>query len=146
MAEKPALGYPNATLDAIGGEAGVERLVDRFYLIMDSAEYAHHIRSMHPTDLSLAREKLTTFLVGWMGGARHYTEKFGGISLPGAHAHFVINETDRDAWLNCMKDALIEQGHNKEVIEYLLRQLAMPAQRIVEASAAYAASRASFKK
>ena len=142
MAEKPALGHQNATLEAVGGESGVERLVERFYLIMDSADYAHHIRSMHPADLTLAREKLTTFLIGWMGGPRRYAKKFGDISLPGAHAHFAINEVDRDAWLKCMQDALLEQGHDKNVSEYLLRQLAMPAQRIVEASAAYAASRA----
>ncbi len=142
MAEKQVFGQQNATLKAMGGEAGIERLVDRFYLIMDSVDYARHIRSMHPEDLSLAREKLTTFLVGWMGGPRRYVRKFGSISIPGSHAHFVITEADRDAWLKCMQDALLKQGHEKEVSEYLLRQLAMPAQRIVEASAAYAASRA----
>lgn len=141
MVEKQPLGQQNATLEAVGGETGVERLVDQFYLIMDSADYAQHIRAMHAADLTLAREKLTTFLVGWMGGPRRYSEKFGGISIPGAHAHFVITENDREAWLRCMNEALIEQGHHKEVREYLLRQLAVPAQRIVEASAAYAASR-----
>lgn len=142
MAEKQTLGYHNSTLQAVGGEAGVEKLVDSFYSIMESADYAKHIRSMHPADLSLAREKLITFLVGWMGGPRRYAEKFGGISIPGAHAHLVIVEEDRDAWLHCMQDALLEQGHDAEVSEYLLRQLSMPAQRIVEASAAYAASKA----
>ncbi len=142
MAEKPPLGYQNSTLEAVGGEAGVERLVESFYRFMDTADYAQHIRAMHPADLTLASDKLTTFLVGWMGGPRRYAEKFGGISIPGAHAHMAINEDDRDAWLHCMQDALAEQGHNKEVSEYLLHQLSMPAQRIVEASAAYAASRA----
>lgn len=138
MAEKQSLGQRDATLIAVGGEAGVEKLVERFYRYMDEANYAQHIRAMHPADLSLAREKLTTFLVGWMGGPRRYAEKFGGISIPGAHAHFVINEADRDAWLHCMQDALIEQNIDSEVSAYLLRQLSVPAQRIVEASAAYA--------
>lgn len=145
MTEKQTPGYQNATLEAVGGEVGVKHLVDQFYLVMDNAEHASHIRSMHPADLTLAREKLTTFLTGWMGGPRRYAEKYGGISLPGAHAHFAINEVDRDAWLKCMQDALLAQGHDKEISEYLLRQLAMPAQRIVEASAAYAGSKASFK-
>lgn len=142
MAEKQAFGHQDATLEAVGGEAGVERLVDCFYLIMDNSEYARHIRSMHPADLGLAREKLTVFLIGWMGGPRRYAETFGGLSLPGAHAHITINEADRDAWLKCMQDALIEQEQDKDLSEYLLRQLAVPAQRIVEASASYAASRA----
>jgi len=138
MAEKQNLGQQDTTLNAVGGEAAVEKLVDSFYRYMDEADYAQHIRAMHPADLTLAREKLTTFLVGWMGGPRRYAEKFGGISIPGAHAHFVINETDRDAWLHCMQDALVERNIDPEVSEYLLRQLGVPAQRIVEASAAYA--------
>jgi len=141
MAEKQRLGQQDTTLNAIGGEDGVKKLVERFYRYMDEADYARHIRAMHPADLTLAREKLTTFLIGWMGGPQHYAEKFGGISIPGAHAHFVINETDRDAWLHCMQDALIEQGTDPQVSEYLLRQLGVPAQRIVEASAAYAKHR-----
>jgi len=141
MAEKPPLGYQNTTLQAVGGEDGVTRLVERFYEVMDSADYARHIRAMHPADLNMARDKLTTFLVGWMGGPRRYSEKFGGISIPGAHAHFIINEADRDAWLACMQQALEDQGYDQDVSQYLLRQLAVPAQRIVEASAAYASSR-----
>ncbi|MCK5920207.1 MAG: group II truncated hemoglobin [Methylococcales bacterium] len=143
MTNTGRLGYQNSTLEAVGGEHGLAQLVDAFYAIMDSADYARDIRAMHPQDLSLAKEKLTTFLTGWMGGPQRYAEKFGRMSIPGAHAHFVIKEPHRDAWLNCMNEALIQKSIPDDVREYLIAQLSMPAQRIVEASAAYAKSRAS---
>lgn len=141
MSNTGRLGYQNNTLEAIGGEAGLKLLVDKFYFFMDTAEYAQAIRAMHPKDLSLARDKLTTFLTGWMGGPMRYGEKFGGISIPGAHAHFVIKDEHRDAWLRCMDDALIDRQVAQDVRQYLIAQLSVPAQRIVEASAAYAKTR-----
>jgi hemoglobin len=94
--------------DALGGEDGVRRLVDRFYDLMDELPEARAIRAMHDDDLTMIRDKLTTFLVGWLGGPRRYAERFGRVSIPAAHRPFPIGPAERDAWLVCMEKALEE--------------------------------------
>ena len=50
-----AFGDGDASLQAMGGEAGVGRLVDTFFDNMERLPEARTIRDMHP-DLELARE------------------------------------------------------------------------------------------
>lgn len=91
---------------ALGGEAGVRQLVDRFYDEMDARPEARGIRAMHAADLATARDKLTWFLVGWSGGPPLYTERFGHPRLRARHVRFAIGESERDQWLGCMNAAL----------------------------------------
>ena len=44
--------------DRLGGETGVQRLVNLFYDHMDGSARAKHIRSLHQSDLSDSRQKL----------------------------------------------------------------------------------------
>lgn len=92
--------------EAIGGEAGVRALVDRFYDLMDTAPEAAHVRALHATSLKASREKLFLFLSGWTGGPQTYTERFGHPRLRMRHFPFAIAERERDEWLWCMDRAL----------------------------------------
>lgn len=121
-------GVGDSTLRALGGEAAVVTLVERFYAAMSRLPEAQRIRAMHPDDLTLSQEKLATFLIGWMGGPRRYRERFGPISIPAAHRHLDIGPEERDAWLVCMATALEEQGIDDELKAYLLAQLRHPAE------------------
>ena len=51
-------------------------------------------------------EKLSVFLIGWMGGPQKYNKRFGRIIIPAAHQPFDIGEAERDQWLLCMRKAL----------------------------------------
>ncbi len=138
MQEKPksAYGAGDATFQAAGGEAGIRQLVDAFYDAMDAEPAYEKIRSMHATDLEVARDKLSRFLCGWMGGPRRYSEKYGKISIPGVHAHLRVTEVERDQWLSCMTQALAEQDYPADLVSYLRRELAVPAERIRQHSMA----------
>ena len=103
----------------LGGEAGVARLVDRFYDVMDTAPEAEGIRALHPTSLDESREKLRLFLIGWSGGPPAYVQRFGPPMLRARHLPFPIGAEERDAWLWCMDRALEEQDLSGEVLEYL---------------------------
>lgn len=92
----------------IGGEDGIQRLVMRFYGLMDELPEAHTIRALHPPDLSNARERLFMFLSGWLGGPQLYAERFGHPRLRQKHHSFPIGEAERDAWMLCMTRALDE--------------------------------------
>ncbi len=93
----------------LGGEAGVRKLVARFYQLMDSLTEAQTIRALHPNSLAGSEQKLFMFLSGWLGGPPLFVEAYGHPRLRGRHLPFAIDESARDAWMLCMRRALGEQ-------------------------------------
>lgn len=134
MADVPLYGFSDTSFQAAGGMEGIRQLVDDFYDEMDQLPEAAIIRQMHRPDLTESRDKLTLFLCGWMGGPRHYQEKYGSINIPRSHAHLPIGEAERDAWLLCMERAIAKQNYTPEFATYLLAQLRIPAERIFATS------------
>jgi hemoglobin len=120
----------------VAGElAGIIKLVDEFYLNMDTLPEAQTIRNMHPADLAGSRKKLTYFLCGWLGGPRLFQEHYGPISIPGAHKRFPIGYEERDAWLLCMQRAITVQPYSDQFKDYLLAALSIPAERVRQVNA-----------
>lgn len=74
----------------IGGEAGVRRLVHRFYRLMDELPEAYGIRKLHPANLSTSEQK------------------HGPVFLRRRHLPFAIAGAERDQWMLCMRLALDE--------------------------------------
>lgn len=99
---------PKTQYELLGGEAGVRKLVDRFYDLMDTLPEAETIRNLHPQDLSGSQDKLFKFLSGWLGGPPLYIQEYGHPRLRGRHLPFAIGINERDAWLRCMDQALDE--------------------------------------
>jgi hemoglobin len=130
----PTYGTDDASYQAAGGIDGLRRLVDDFYRLMDELPDAVGLRRMHPQDLSASRDKLACFLSGWLGGPRLYSERYGSIAIPSFHAQWPIDESHGAQWLDCMARAIALQPWPVDFAEYLLRQLRVPAERIVQAS------------
>jgi hemoglobin len=116
---------PDNTADTpyalLGADAGVRRLVDRFYDLMDAVPEYHGIRKLHPQDLSTSREKLYLFLSGWLGGPPLYMEKYGHPMLRARHLPFPIGISERDAWLACMLQAMEDTGVEEQLRTALLK-------------------------
>jgi hemoglobin len=113
-------GQPQITFyEAVGGEAGLRRLVDRFYEVMDTDARAAGIRAMHQPDLSEASRKLFMFLSGWMGGPPLYIEQYGHPRLRARHLPFPIGEPERDQWIYCMVRAMHDVGLSEDVMRQL---------------------------
>ena len=129
--QQPLYGIKDASYQAAGGIDGIRKLVNDFYRIMDSWAPAQAIRAMHPQDLGISSDKLACFLSGWLGGPKLFQERYGSISIPMFHRSWPIGEDERDAWLGCMAQAIELQPYAPEFKEYLLRQLRVPAERIV---------------
>jgi hemoglobin len=127
MTEKTVYGIGDSTFQAAGGEAGIQALVEEFYLQMSTLESAKTIKAMHKEDLTLTKDKLFRFLCGWMGGPKLFQEKYGSIVIPMAHNHLDIGTTEIDAWLECMQKALQKQPYSEELQVYLLNRLSIPA-------------------
>lgn len=126
-------GVGDASFQAAGGEAGIERLVADFYEVMEESQAAACVRRLYPPDLNESRERLAAFLCGWLGGPRRYAEKFGSISIPQFHMRWTVGASERDAWLQCMAEAIARQHYSGDFSSYLLAQLQVPAERILQA-------------
>jgi hemoglobin len=107
--------------EQIGGKAGLRRLIDRFYDLMDTVPEYYGIRKLHPQDLAGSRDKLFMFLSGWLGGPGLYVEKYGHPMLRARHLPFAIGIAERDAWLACMLQAMEDVGIEPTLREALLK-------------------------
>ncbi|GLS15239.1 group II truncated hemoglobin [Hydrogenophaga electricum] len=101
---------PATPFEWIGGEPAVQRLVDRFYDLMDIEPGYRELRAAHGSTLNDARQKLFWFLCGWLGGPSHYEDRFGHPRLRMRHMPFQIGILERDQWLACMDQAMGETG------------------------------------
>ena len=101
--------------ERIGGADAVRALVDHFYDLMDLEPSYADLRRVHGNDLANARNKLTWFLSGWLGGPDLYIERFGHPRLRARHLPFSIGVRERDQWMECMNQAMIEQGVDEDL-------------------------------
>jgi hemoglobin len=107
--------------DAIGGDAKVRELVERFYDLMELEPEFARLRAVHGSSLVSAREKLYQFLSGWLGGPPLYTDRYGHPMLRARHLPFSISDVERDQWMACMMQAMEEVGLPVELREALGR-------------------------
>ena len=100
-------------------ESGIRGLVNEFYRIMDSSPKYSELRSMHSSDLNGISDKLSDYLIGWMGGPQLYLQKYGSVCMTGPHQGFNIGSKERDAWVSCMYEAMNSIGLDDEVKDML---------------------------
>jgi hemoglobin len=118
----------------MGGPEGVRTLVDLFYDAMETRPEALTVLLMHP-DIPLAREKLTVFLIGWLGGPKNYSKRWGPIRIPAAHSHLPITQADHDGWLVCMDESIEAMEVEETFKAYFKREIRVPAGRVLSKSA-----------
>jgi len=109
----------NTHYERLGGEKVVRELVDRFYDLMDSRTDTHELRNIHAPDLTDARNKLFMFLSGWLGGPSLYIEKYGHPRLRQRHMPFSIGELERDQWMLCINQAMLDMQLDSALIDEL---------------------------
>jgi hemoglobin len=107
----------------IGGQITVDRLVDRFYDLMDTLPEAKVIRDLHPQDLGTIRTVLKKYLAQWLGGPGTYSEERGHPRLRARHLPFSIGDQERDAWMLCMRRAMVDVVTEEGVREEILHKL-----------------------
>ena len=121
------LGPDYTPFEAIGGEDKIRALVEDFYDAMSDHEPA--LAKLHPCDPDgrvdqNSRDRFALFLVGWLGGPQHYTERHGHPRLRMRHAAWQIGERERDAWLTHMLAALAQlelpDSEREQLRDYLV--------------------------
>ena len=117
--------------ETLGGEAGVQRLVHRFYELMDELPEAHTVRQMHPESLAGSAQSLFEFLSGWFGGPSLFIAKKGHPRLRMRHAPYAVGPVVRDEWMLCMTQALTEQVTDAAFRNTLINTFAQMANHLI---------------
>jgi hemoglobin len=117
--------------EALGGEAGIKRLVHRFYELMDELPEAYGVRQMHPASLEGSGQSLFEFLSGWFGGPQLYMEKKGHPRLRMRHAPYAVSQVMRDEWMHCMTQAINEQVADTNFRTWLIDTFAQMADHMI---------------
>lgn len=115
------MSHQKTTYELIGGAEKLRELVDRFYDLMALEPSYAGIRAMHPQDLNISGDKLFMFLSGWTGGPDLFVEKYGHPRLKARHLPFPIGISERDQWLQCMRQAMKDVGITGLLFERLMQ-------------------------
>lgn len=87
----------------VGGEKPFFRLAEEFY---KGVEASPILRPMYPQELTEPKRKLALFLIQRTGGNQTYSEERGHPRMRGRHLPFKIGQSQRDAWMQIMTQAL----------------------------------------
>ncbi len=117
-------------IDTVGGEAGLGKLVNDFYDLIETIPQGATIKKLHLRGHGLAhvREEQFNFMSGFLGGRRYYEEKHGHMDLRRMHAHVPISTTDANDWLHCMDRALAMNdldGPDIDRLRMILRRICL---------------------
>jgi hemoglobin len=121
----PLFDSEHTPFDAIGGEAPVRALVERFYDAMDEQE--PRLAALHPLEdgkvSRASRDRFGLFLIGWLGGPQDYAHEYGHPRLRLRHGDVPVTSAMRDAWLRCMRLALAHDSIDATMRAYLDEKL-----------------------
>lgn len=117
--------------ERIGGEAGVRRLVESFYDLVETEPEGEPLRVMHNegNGLAHARQAQFMFLSGFLGGPQLYVEQFRHSNVKQMHEHLAIGEVEARSWLSCMEKALARTT-DEETAAVIMKTFARVAQAL----------------
>ncbi len=121
-----SLENPTSPYDSLGGQDVVCRLVTAFYSHMADDEVPlarlHRLDERGRIDAD-TEARFADFLIEWLGGPRLYSPVHGHPRLRMRHAHVVVDESMRDAWLRAMRSALDDVGASGPVRSFVDQRL-----------------------
>jgi hemoglobin len=96
--------------DRVGGDAFFDELTHRFYRAVADDPV---LRQLYPADddqFEESRRHFELFLIQFWGGPSKYNAERGEPRLRLRHAPFRIGQTERDAWVRHITDAVRSMG------------------------------------
>ncbi len=122
----------NTPYTRIGGREAIARMVDRFYDLMQNDPHYRAVRAMHGDDFAPMQEKLTDFLMQWMGGPRDWFDKNPGVCMMSGHAAYPgMAMKTANQWMAAMKVAAEETIPDRALTDAMLSALAQMAKGMV---------------
>ena len=105
--------------ELLGGESRIRQFVTTFYSHVQKDAL---LAPLFPQDIKPVIEKQILFMTQFLGGPPLYSNQYGHPMMRARHLPFEITQERADAWLNCMKLALIENAVEPELAQFLLER------------------------
>jgi|SRR5690625_139202 len=119
---------PGTIYEAIGGAETIDRLVSAFYKRVGKHP---KLTPIFPEDLTETARKQRLFLTQFFGGPKLFSEERGHPMMRRRHLPFEITPTRRDAWLECMNEALAEANIEEPMRTAIFEKLTMTANHMM---------------
>ena len=117
----------------VGGDAGVKKLVQVFYDIVETNPEGHKLHLLHLRGNGVAHSRVEqfNFLSGFLGGPKLYVEQHGHSNVRTMHEHIEITSESKDIWLKCMSMAIDAIGMEASTKDKLMNNFTIAAERLV---------------
>ena len=94
--------------ERLGGAVVLERIVERFYDLMESDQAYAELRAMHAADLAPMRRSLAGVLTAWSGGPRNWFVENPGKCMMSVHGGLPIDAQTAGQWSAAMQRAIAD--------------------------------------
>jgi hemoglobin len=112
-----------------GGDAAIRAIVNSFY---DKVAANPVLRPLFPDDFTEVRHKQYMFLTQFFGGPALYSMEYGAPMLKMRHIKIgAITPRHAKAWLECMSQALQENGIRGPLYDVMMDRLTRTAHHMV---------------
>lgn len=101
--------------DLVGGMPVVEKIVNRFYDLMDENPVYAELRKLHAPDLAPMRSSLSGFLAAWLGGPRDWFSDNPGKCMMSAHRDVKMSSDVGHQWAEAMASAIADSPVEPEL-------------------------------
>ncbi|WP_427966002.1 globin [Altererythrobacter sp.] len=101
---------PQTPYEALGGREVIERIVNRFYDLVDQEPQYSELRQMHAADLGPMRHSLAGWLTAWAGGPKDWFDENPGKCMMSAHRGLGVSKQTASQWAEAMARAIDESG------------------------------------
>jgi hemoglobin len=108
--------------EQLGSRPTIDRVVGRFYDLMDTDPAYAELRAMHGADLSRMKDALAGFLTGWAGGPRDWFDANPGKCMMSMHAGLPITQRSARQWVHAMQRAFDECGLTDHPVALLMNE------------------------
>jgi hemoglobin len=108
--------------EQLGSRPAIDRVVGRFYDLMDTDPAYAELRAMHGADLSRMKDALAGFLTGWAGGPRDWFDANPGKCMMSMHAGLPITQRSARQWVHAMQRAFDECGLADHPVALLMNE------------------------
>ncbi|WP_181349127.1 globin [Thalassobacillus sp. CUG 92003] len=118
---------PDTIFEALG-KPKIDQLVEAFYYRVGQHP---DLSPIFPEDLTETARKQKQFLTQFFGGPALYTEEHGHPMLRARHLPFTITPARKDAWLECMDQALEETDIEDPYRSIIFNRLTLTAEHMM---------------
>ena len=114
IGEKKPSPVPDRRLFEILGEQGIRNMISQQYDLLAKSE----IKELFPPQgkgLDMAKQHSADYIIQRFGGPAIYNERRGKPMLINRHKDFNITKRAREVWLECYREALVQQDLPEDV-------------------------------